>query len=1485
MAEILGPTSIHDEESLESRMVVTFLMSGLESMCTELSKSKAEIACIVVFARNVFVVGTERGKAFVNSREDFKTDFMEYCVTEEGRLPELQKTKTTPPVNRQTLDAEELEALRKSVEEFFCFSYGKAFGKSTAVPVPYEEIQRNQSVVIVQGLPEGVSFKHPSNYDASTLKWILKNKSEISFSINRPFVEPKKQTEADVTTPSHSVIPPLESCPPVQVKTEPSKDPETNEDCGISSKLSTVTLKQEKEDPNYYQFNTPGPSKTPEIDENIAPGKTYPETSQPDSSETSEDSEAEFGNEDDDGDVGDDDEYVPPEESLRSPTSATEGANTGRRNAEEFSFETSHHGMSEISEKPEVEVTIEEDDDDYPPPDKRQKSTKSANEGASTRKRNAEESDSDSSQDDSSEASEDSEAEITSQDDDDDEYLPPSRRKRRKRNTRSAKETANRRRRKVQYFNCNSSQHDLSEKSEDAEVEVTFDDDEDDYPPPDKRQRSSSLSNEDANVERRKEEEFNCDSSQHDMSEITENPEVEVTVEVSKFKAVPVLHANSVDKNTGGFLLFLKDDDEDNLPPDKRVKSKNLANESSESEKKAEEFSSETSHHDISETSENPEVEVTLEDSDHSSVFRETRQRSTRSVNEESSTQRKKEEEFSSETSHHDISETSENPEVEVTLEDSDHTYMYPERRRRSSRLVNEESSTQRRNREEFNSETSHHDISETSENPEVEVTLEDSDHTYMYPERRRRSSRLVNEESSTQRRNREEFNSDSSQHDSSEGSEVSEADLTSEDNDDEYVPGERRQRSPKSTSDSGSSVRRKGISFNFEKWNTRITDLRKEVEVLFDKKYAEAIKVEGPASVPYGAFQSHPGDLFVEGMPDGIPFRSPATYGIPRLERILLAKDRIRFVIKKPELLNLTDPPEVTTASKVSNPAKAEWSSRVTKLRKMVDQIFCKMYAKALGSNDPRAVPYKKFEAHPTDLYVEGLPENIPFRSPSWYGIPCLEQIIRVGHKIRFVIKKPELLNQVPKESPQHRSNPQGREDWNVKITKLRQEVEDIFRVKFAEALGVSESVKVPYAVFESHPDYLVVEGLPEGVPFRSPTWFGIPRLERIIRASSKIKFTIQKPDLVISHLPLRLASKLKKTGVSPRTSKRSRSSSENSSVPEIEVTIEESPKKDQTKNAETDSNTSDSNANSKQQGKDFSFELWNTKINDLKEKVENMFSEKCGEALGRSGPVKVPYALFDSYPEDFHVEGLPEGVPFRQPTTFGIPRLEKILRNRPKIKFIIKKPEVLEAAIKESSGKSSRGKNNSSSNANTARTTENTVKTAERIEDLNIVKVTVKDNENERLPKAENARQLREQVNDLFSQKFGEATGMNFPVKVPYRKITNNPGCVLVDGMPPGVAFKAPSYLELSSMRKILDSAESIKFTVVRPFPGLVINNQLLEEAEAEAESPAAPAAATTTAVLPEPAEPSQREVSLGDNTKPEEQVQIKQDEDLTS
>ncbi|XP_050181860.1 general transcription factor II-I isoform X39 [Myiozetetes cayanensis] len=1004
MAQATAPAaSIHDEESLESRMVVKFLMSGLESMCKELTKSKAEVACIALYETDVFVVGTEKGRAFVDSRKDFQKDFVTYCVTEEDRAAELQKTKTIPAetgVDNLTGDVVELETLRKSVEDFFCFCYGEALGRSTMVPVPYEKIQRDQSAVIVQGLPKGLAFKNPADYNVSTLKWILENKSGISFVIKRPFLEPEEHTGAHITDASHSIISPGGSCPPIKVKTEPSRD------SGISLEMAMVPVKGESDD--YHRFNIPaGPSETSEMDEKFAFAKSYRDPSQPDSSETSEDSEVEFSS--------------------------------------------------------------EEGDDDYLPPNKRPKSTQSNNEAGNTG------------------------------------------------------------RRKVGECNVDPSQPDSSETSEDSEVE------------------------------------------------------------------------------------------------------------------------------------------------------------------------------------------------------------------------------------------------------------------------------------------------------------------FSSEEDDDDFQPSNKRRKRTKSTNEAGSTGRRKVGKFNFEKWNARITDLRKQVEELFEKKYAEAIKAKGRVSIPYSLFQSSAEDLHVKGLPEGVPFRRPSTYGIPRLERILLAKEKIHFVIKRKELLNSTDVP----VDKTGTGEKEEWHGKVTKLRKIVDQLFCKKFAKALGSTEPKVVPYKKFEAHPSDLYVEGLPENIPFRSPSWYGIPCLEQIIQVSKRIKFVIKRPELLTLTSTGVTQPRLNSTEKEDWNAKITNLRNQVEEIFSKKFAQALGTSETVKVPYSLFESNPTYLCVEGLPEGIPFRSPTWFGIPRLERIIRASDKIKFVIKKPELVASSLPRKLASKINGKERSPGRSQRSQSPAGNSDVPEIEVTVDESPTKAQTTNTQTNSQTNGSNISFKPQGKDFSFQAWNEKISVLKQKVEDLFNEKCGEALGLSEPVQVPFSLFESFPELFYVEGLPEGVPFRQPSTFGIPRLEKILRNKSKIKFIIKKPKMLEAAIKESSARSPQN------------------------------------DESERLSKAEMAKQLREQVNDLFSQKFGEATGMNFPVKVPYRKITANPGCVVVEGMPPGVEFKAPSYLEISSMKKILESAELIKFTVTRPFPGLVINNHLMEEAEAEAE--ASPTA--TAPALPEPAETSRIEVSLGDNTEKEENSQIKQ------
>ncbi|XP_010225495.1 PREDICTED: general transcription factor II-I-like, partial [Tinamus guttatus] len=158
----------------------------------------------------------------------------------------------------------------------------------------------------------------------------------------------------------------------------------------------------------------------------------------------------------------------------------------------------------------------------------------------------------------------------------------------------------------------------------------------------------------------------------------------------------------------------------------------------------------------------------------------------------------------------------------------------------------------------------------------------------------------------------------------------------------------------------------------------------------------------------------------------------------------------------------------------------------------------------------------------------------------------------------------------------------------------------------------------------------------------------------------------------------------------MNPKSTKRLQSPASNPKVPEVVVTVGEGPNKPQTTAVQTNSQTNGSNMCFKPRGREFSFEAWNAKITDLKQKVENLFSEKCGEALGLTEPVKVPFALFESYPEDFFVEGLPEGVPFRRPSTFGIPRLEKILRNKSKIKFIIKKPEVFEATLKENSARS---------------------------------------------------------------------------------------------------------------------------------------------------------------------------------------------------
>lgn len=61
-------------------------------------------------------------------------------------------------------------------------------------------------------------------------------------------------------------------------------------------------------------------------------------------------------------------------------------------------------------------------------------------------------------------------------------------------------------------------------------------------------------------------------------------------------------------------------------------------------------------------------------------------------------------------------------------------------------------------------------------------------------------------------------------------------------------------------------------------------------------------------------------------------------------------------------------------------------------------------------------------------------------------------------------------------------------------------------------------------------------------------------------------------------------------------------------------------------------------------------------------------------GEALGLDRSVVVPYKLIRGSPESIEVNGLPDDVPFRNPNTYDIVCLEKILQTADEVKFSIK-------------------------------------------------------------------------------------------------------------------------------------------------------------------------------------------------------------------
>uniref|UniRef100_A0A4W6CTJ0 GTF2I repeat domain containing 1 n=1 Tax=Lates calcarifer TaxID=8187 RepID=A0A4W6CTJ0_LATCA len=429
--------------------------------------------------------------------------------------------------------------------------------------------------------------------------------------------------------------------------------------------------------------------------------------------------------------------------------------------------------------------------------------------------------------------------------------------------------------------------------------------------------------------------------------------------------------------------------------------------------------------------------------------------------------------------------------------------------------------------------------------------------------------------------------------------------------------------------------------SFPAEKWDSFIREtedintLRECVQILFNSRYAEALGLDHMVPVPYRKIACDPGAVEIIGIPDQIPFKRPCTYGVPKLKRILDERHGIRFIVKRhktqmpqadgnsgrmncsfptgpsgdciPLKRIKTEPPDgeiiqVTVPGNVFQISLAilQVSSSVS--------AFSSSSAEALGLPEPAKVPYSKFQMYPEDLYVTGLPEGISLRRPNCFGAAKLRKILAASSQIQFVIKRPELLTeQVKQEMPSIPCLESKLSRIDLANT-LREQVQDLFNRKYGEALGIKYPVQVPYKRIKNNPDSVIIEGLPPGIPFRKPCTFGSQNLERILAVADKISFTITRPF----------------QGLIPKPD-------------------------------------------------DDDINRMGEKV-VLREQVKELFNKKYGEALGLDRSVVVPYKLIRGSPESVEVSGLPDDIPFRNPNTYDIVCLEKILQATDKITFNIK-------------------------------------------------------------------------------------------------------------------------------------------------------------------------------------------------------------------
>lgn len=575
------------------------------------------------------------------------------------------------------------------------------------------------------------------------------------------------------------------------------------------------------------------------------------------------------------------------------------------------------------------------------------------------------------------------------------------------------------------------------------------------------------------------------------------------------------------------------------------------------------------------------------------------------------------------------------------------------------------------------------------------------------------------------------------------------------------------------------------------EKWDSFIREtedintLRECVQILFNSRYAEALGLDHMVPVPYRKIACDPEAVEIIGIPDLIPFKRPCTYGVPKLKRILEERHGVRFVVKR-----MFDERIFTAAGKVAKeegkhdmgstsedgfpdnlrvlPTTQELVSNPHSSRSTSACVSPLADCEAGPSGD--CIPLKKIKTEPPDgeiIQVTVPDASVSAEEPSDSLVdPGATAAATAPPSTPRRPPEPHAAEEVsPKSVSQGvRRSSEGSlaEDIGEMILQLRRQVESLFSTKYAEALGLPEPAKVPYSKFQMYPDDLIVTGLPEGIVLRRPNCFGAAKLRKILAVGSHIQFVIKRPELLTDQVK--------------------------QEIPPLPACVSDIDSKDGL--------VEDAAVASKRPGFSDCLEAKLSRIdlaNTLREQVQDLFNRKYGEALGIKYPVQVPYKRIKSNPGSVLIEGLPPGIPFRKPCTFGSQNLERILAVADKICFTITRP--FQGLIPKPAPR--------------------------RITLLKKAYASISDDED--VNRMGEKVILREQVKEFFNKKYGDALGLDRSVVVPYKLIRASPDSVEVSGLPDDIPFRNPNTYDIVRLEKILQARDEITINVksqLQPF-----------------------------------------------------------------